>query len=500
MTYHNWIVALLGSGVAEVDEQLRGKMEPVVEQLVASVVGFLAGGVSPATSLQFEQALQQVLQELGRVITEWTYNHVESEDPQQMPHDVHFGGNGYRRLNQKTPNRHVATLFGKITLWRFGYRDWQRDGGAPVLFPLERELGLVGGASPALASAAGRYLAEAGATQEAVLQRLCREHGVEWGVKKLREVTTHLAEAMGPLCRQFQAAKLLAWLKEAFSAKRNRLPVLCVGRDGICLGMQPDSGFEVATSATVTVYDRRGNRLGTVYLAQPPERGQQTMSDELTALIEEVLEGWEGTLPRLCYVTDAGDNETAYYRKVLRGMRHPVTGQRLNWQWVVDYYHASERITVLAEGLFGRTRAAQSWATRMRKLLLMPNGPSRVLHAAAAQASRRGIIAHRKRDYKRAYGYLRTRTKFMQYAEYRRLHLPIGSGITEAACKTIFTQRLKLSGMRWKHDGAGTVLTLRVILLSGIWEEVYRAYLESPQASPIHTYEVFAVREPQIAA
>ena len=68
------------------------------------------------------------------------------------------------------------------------------------------------------------------------------------------------------------------------------------------------------------------------YLAQPPELGQQTMSDELTALIAEVLTRWEGPTPRLCYVTDAGDNETAYYRKALRPMPHPRTGQRLEWQ------------------------------------------------------------------------------------------------------------------------------------------------------------------------
>ena len=199
-------------------------------------------------------------------------------------------------------------------------------------------------------------------------------------------------------------------------------------------------------------------------------------------------------------MTDAGDNETAYYRKVLRRMRHPRSGQRLEWQWVVDYYHASERITVLAQALFGQTRAAEAWARRMRKLLLKPNGPSRVLHAAATRRSRHGVIAHRKQDYRRAYEYLRRRTKLMQYWEYRRRHLPIGSGVTEAAGKTVFTQRLKLSGMRWKHDGARTVLTLRVILLSGIWKEVYGAAVKSLHTSSIRTYGVPPPQEPAIAA
>ena len=82
-------------------------------------------------------------------------------------------------------------------------------------------------------------------------------------------------------------------------------------------------------------------------------------------------------------------------------------------------------------------------------------------------------------DYRKAYNYLRTRTRWMQYCEYARVNLPLGSGIVEAACKTIYTQRLKLSGMRWSKDGAQVILNLRVVLLSGVWEEAYRQTLTS---------------------
>jgi hypothetical protein len=104
------------------------------------------------------------------------------------------------------------------------------------------------------------------------------------------------------------------------------------------------------------------------------------------------------------------------------------------------------------------------------------------------------------KDYNRAYEYLRQRTKHMQYSEYRRRHIPIGSGVTEAACKTVFTQRLKLSGMRWKHEGARTVLTLRVILLSGIWEEVYTAAIKSFCTPLIRTHQLSPTQQHAIAA
>jgi hypothetical protein len=75
-------------------------------------------------------------------------------------------------------------------------------------------------------------------------------------------------------------------------------------------------------------------------------------------------------LPRLCYVTDAGDNETTYCDKVLSRMRHPRTGAALEWIRVVDYYHASERVWTLADLLFGKGRRGAAWAWKMQKWLL----------------------------------------------------------------------------------------------------------------------------------
>ncbi|MGI8427615.1 MAG: hypothetical protein ACR2M4_13710 [Actinomycetota bacterium] len=449
----------------------------------------MARGPSPAAALKFERDVNELLRELGRVVTELAYNRLEGEQPDELPHYVAHEAGQYRRLNEKTPNREVATLFGKITLWRHGYRYVERDVAEPTLFPLEVQLGLAEGATPALASAAARMMAETGATQEAVLSRLQAQRGVTWGVKKLRAVTENIAPAMERFRREYQAKQVVEWLREAQGSTGRHRPVLAVGRDGITLQTQPHSFYEVATTATLTVYDRRGHRLGTVYLAYSPELGQQTMTDELTALVEEVLRQWDGPLPRLAYITDAGDSETKFYRQVLKKLRHPRTGQRLAWQWIVDFYHAAQRLTTMAEALFGSGREASAWAARMRKLLKKPNGPFRVLHAAAAMRSRRRLSARAAKEFQKAYNYLRTRTRHMQYADFHRQGLPIGSGVTEAACKTVFTQRLKLSGMRWSGPGAQTILNLRVLLLSGLWDEVYAATVNSYNDTLIHTPE-----------
>ena len=65
----------------------------------------------------------------------------------------------------------------------------------------------------------------------------------------------------------------------------------------------------------------------------------------------------------------------------------------------------------------------------------------------------------------------------MQYSHFKNRHIPLGSGITEAACKTVYTQRLKLSGMRWESEGAQWILSLRSILLSKIWSTTYAMHL-----------------------
>jgi len=121
----------------------------------------LARGLSPPAALQFERDLAELLREVGRVVLEFAYNQSEGERPEDLPPQVEHAAGTYRRLNAKTPNREVATLFGKITLLRHGYRFASRDVAEPTIFPLEVQLGLVHGATPALAGArppaAGRH-------------------------------------------------------------------------------------------------------------------------------------------------------------------------------------------------------------------------------------------------------------------------------------------------------------------------------------------------------
>lgn len=59
--------------------------------------------------------------------------------------------------------------------------------------------------------------------------------------------------------------------------------------------------------------------------------------------------------------------------------------------------------------------------------------------------------------------------------EYIENEWPIGSGVTEAACKMLVKQRLCCSGMRWKKQGAKLVLILRsLVKTTGRWKGFWR--------------------------
>ena len=62
----------------------------------------------------------------------------------------------------------------------------------------------------------------------------------------------------------------------------------------------------------------------------------------------------------------------------------------------------------------------------------------------------------------------------MDYAQRVQDKVPIGSGVTESACKTLVKMRLCRSGAKWREQGAAGVLSLRSLSYTpGRWEQLW---------------------------
>jgi hypothetical protein len=459
------------------------------EQIDARTARYLLGPITPEATLEFEKDLRKIFDECGRLHLESVFNNLEHAAAQDAPKHTQRDGQDYCRKNEKSRNRGgIGTLFGRIELhrWLYGPLQEARDDGQRSFAPLEVCLGIVANnATPALAERVG--LLSSQNTQEQMLDILQRDHHIKWSPDVLRNVAAAVSAGIASYLREAQKRQVLRWLEQAVNSRGRHRPTLSVGRDGIMLPIRYEKKYKEGGVATLSVLDRRGRRVGTIYLGEMPEAGQVTLSDELTALLKSVLVSWQGPMPRLVYVTDAGYHPTTYFEEVLTAMENPQRpGERLAWMWIVDFYHAAEYVGKLAQLLFSEEKRRQAWSRRMRHLMRdKERGVLRVLASAAQYHARTVLNDKEEKAYEAAYSYLLTHSNEMHYSTYKRAGLPLGSGITEAACKVVFTQRFKESGMKWSLEGGEVILRLRLAELSGVWDEVFHEFLKNLPLVPM---------------
>jgi hypothetical protein len=134
---------------------------------------------------------------------------------------------------------------------------------------------------------------------------------------------------------------------------------------------------------------------------------------------------------------------------------------------ILDWYHAVEYLTPIAQALFQQADQQMAWLDRM-KAHLWDSRTQRVIdrcrelaaHPAAAEPAAKAAT------------YFQNNLARMDYAHFRQQGYFIGSGTVESGCKQISTLRLKRSGARWLEDGARWVAKARAVWLSGQWDDV----------------------------
>jgi len=457
---------------SEITAAVAGIVETFEEHATTILKSFLSSPPTPSQAQEIENRLDETLGEVGRKLVQWVYSQLEPP-VDQMPGTVSHRQQSHRRMPDKTVRENIVTRFGKITLTRARYR---RGRAGRMIFPLEILLGIENGFTPAAADRVGKQFAACGSSQGRTLEMIADQMRAKIGTEKLRKIIGTLADGMEPFREEAQVQKLIELIDTA--RKNNQNPVLSVSRDGVALGLAPWSFFEMASVACVSVL-ADGKKLGTVYLGRVPESNQLTLSTQLTSLLKATIRRCGDAVPEIVYVSDAGKIETAYWKNTLR--KFFVDGKRIKIIRVVDYYHAAERLTKIADALkLGGDKAKRKkWLKHARWLLLQPGGHGKMLRSIGKMRELHGYKKSGEDEAEKAERYLRRYSRFMAYAEMKSRGCPIGSGVVESACKQIVSERMKLSGMRWLKEGGQRAMTLRCLLLSGIWDTVYRTWLDA---------------------
>lgn len=150
---------------------------------------------------------------------------------------------------------------------------------------------------------------------------------------------------------------------------------------------------------------------------------------------------------------------------------------------ILDWFHALEHLWAVGRARFG-SKEKDLWAwVKARECELWEGRVNDVLAALEEVAQKMGQPDESLSETARAQdprwtafrnvGYFRENAQRMNYPDYRRQRLPIGSGAVESACKHVVADRLKRTGMRWDEDGAENILALRCQDLNGRWDSLW---------------------------
>jgi len=148
---------------------------------------------------------------------------------------------------------------------------------------------------------------------------------------------------------------------------------------------------------------------------------------------------------------------------------------------VLDFYHAAQNVWLGVKiWLDGRTTCCRAWFADARHRLRHGQADD-VLADIKAAATLPGLPASAQQSLTKLYHYLDKHRDHIQYAKFKELGVPIGSGLVESTCKWLIQQRFKGVGMRWSEDGFNHLLHLRLSWVNGRFDSFFSTPIPSPK-------------------
>lgn len=405
----------------------------------------------PGESFQdFERRLHSQLQEVERDLLahELVKGDVDAEA-------VYVDGSTFRRVVRAEET--YMTAAGPVRVERTLYKD-RSDDGARAIAPMDLRAGIVAGFWTPMAAQQAAWVVSQVTPQTAEelferignmmpskssLDRLPKALAERWDEDRQgNEAALRAAIVVpnGTVSVMVALDGVLAPMKEGGSAQKR---AATAGQGKVTKG---PSGYREVGCATISFCDVNGDCLSAIRVARMPEQHKAGLKKWICAELAAV----QRQRPDLTLVK-ASDGAPDHWKFLHEQLPEGVE--------VVDFFHASGRLSdAIAEAYGDGTTETRRRYQDLRLVLLEdPDGANKVIRALAYLRSKHPT----NKSIATQLQYFRTRRNRMDYANLRARGLPVGTGVTEAACKTLVTQRMKQSGMRWGQAGGQAILNLR---------------------------------------
>jgi len=227
-------------------------------------------------------------------------------------------------------------------------------------------------------------------------------------------------------------------------------------------------GYREIGCGSVALYDQEGQRLSTVRYGRMPERKKATLRQQLTAECQHILS--QAPHLKVVKLADGAPDNWDYLSHLDLGLPAPAQAN-IEQIEIVDFCHAADHLKRGCDAIWPHDpdKSKAKFEILRTALKEVEGGAAKVIGSFRYYLGR--LSAKNKVALQTELTYFLNQRPRMDYATYLKQGLPIASGVIEATCKTLVTQRMKCSGMRWGMPGGQAILTLRSLIQSDRWPQ-----------------------------
>lgn len=438
--------------------------------------------------LRIEEGIVERLKVIGVEMMEEAMKLADTDAAEILIDGERFGS---RRTSRST----YQTIFGPVTIERSVY---QHAGRGRLRIPMDLRLGILEGAyTPKLARVLTHGIA-------VMTEEDAAGFAKELGLATVSSSTFHRVPRA--IAAQYEATRAVI---EKAIREQDVIPEIAVtiqvGIDGVMVpqdgehamprGRKTESpdpprhgvvasgpaehdglmgcAWHEASVGTLGFFNAEGVRLKTIYIARMPEPNKATTAASLEQELGAILR--ERPDVNLVFASDGAAPQWTALEAIKQRLPATFTGHTMD---LVDAFHVAEYVQEAANALEGTDspEARVLAATWRETLKEHDDGADKVLRSMRARLT---TVASdtRRQDLTTAINYIANQNESnrMDYADARRRNYPIGTGITEAAAKTIVGTRMKRAGSRFSQHGGQTVMTFRAAVLSDRFDALHNS-------------------------